>query len=332
VSEPLSVAALAKKNYLVPSQRRQIEESINHLEFMLKDQETREVAMPNTDRIYANMQRDRQMLAEGTPPDYTPREKNQLNALRKKLEQDIQYGMPTADMMERPTPNNVDLHVWHEKANIERIKAWKNTCRSLDPLNDEPNFTSIARLRPSTPPKGNPRKYWQGFDAISWEERVEETMGTTIDDETYQTFIELKLLGWTSRTTICKELGLTVPMYEAAMERLRTSKAAQLVREPEPEPEPAPVATNGKAPDAAKVPTGPALKDAIEAVGLTVHGFSVKYGLYYNDLMKVTKKQAKPGPKMRGLILKGLEEEQRLRDAYAAPLDDPPVQEDEEAT
>ncbi len=219
----ISVATLAKKSYLVPSQRRQIQESVDHLNFMMKDPETREVAMPNTDRLASNLNKDLRMLEEGTPPNYDALTKNKLNTLRRKLETDIQHGMPTADMMERPTPNNIDLHIWWERENVERIAAWKAVCRSLDPNNDEPNFTNIARLRPSTPPIGNPRKYWQGFDAITWEKDIEEHLDITIDDDTYRTFLELKLLEW-APANIKRELGLTDAMYEAAMERLRTNK------------------------------------------------------------------------------------------------------------
>jgi hypothetical protein len=203
-----------------------IEESVEHLNFMMRDPETREVAVPNTDRLMANLRKDEQMLAEGTPPEYDSITKNKLNRLRLKLEEEIQRGMPTADMMERPIPNNIDLHVWWERENVQRVAAWKAICRTLDPHNAEPNFTNIARLRPSTPPVGNPRKYWQNFDAVSWAEGIEETLLHELDDDAYHTFLELKILDWT-KASICKELALTPAMYEAAMERLRTSRMAK---------------------------------------------------------------------------------------------------------
>jgi hypothetical protein len=224
--EELTVAGLAKKSYLIPSQRHMIQESVEHLNFMMRDPETREVAVPNTDRLVSNLRKDEQMLAEGTPPEYDSVTKNKLNRLRIRLEEEIQRGMPTADMMEKPTPNNIDLHVWWERENVQRVAAWKAICRTLDPHNAEPNFTNIARLRPSTPPAGNPRKYWQNFDAVSWAEGIEETLLSELDDTIYHLFLELKLLDWT-KAGICKELALTPEMYEAAMERLRTSKTAK---------------------------------------------------------------------------------------------------------
>lgn len=239
----LTVPELAKRSYLVPSQRRQIQESVDHLQFMMRDPETREVAVPNTDRIAANLDKDMRMLQEGTPPEYDSLTKNKLNALRKKLEEQIQRGMPTADMMERSIPNNIDLHIWWERENTQRVAAWKAICRTLDPHNDEPNFTNIARLRPSTPPVGNPRKYWQGFDAISWEDQIEDTLTSELDDEVYHLFLELKLLDWT-KAGICKELAFSNEMYEVAMERLRTSRAgrrtAESLASPAPSPRPRP--------------------------------------------------------------------------------------------
>lgn len=234
----LSVAELAKKTYLIPAQRQQIEESVAHLNFMIHDPETREVAVPNTDRLVSNLRREEQMLEEGTPPEYDPLTRNKLNRLRLKLEEDIQRGMPTSDMMEKPTPNNVDLHIWWERENVQRVAAWKAICRTLDPHNIEPNFTNIARLRPSTPPSINPRKYWQNFDAVSWQEGIDQSLyQDELDDDVYHTFLELKLLDWT-KVGICKELALTPALYEAAMQRLRASKAAKRTVEKSEEPPP----------------------------------------------------------------------------------------------
>lgn len=220
----LTVQELASKTFLKPDQRRELEQSIEHMEFMLTDRETRESGVaPDTEMLEINIRRDKRTLELGTPPDYAVTTKNKLNALRKKIEEDITHAMPSRDMMEDPTPGNIDHHIWWERINKKRILAWKSVCRILDPHNTEPNFTSIARLRTNTPPKVDSRRYWHGFENVRWEEQIEENLILDLDDEAYQSFLELKLLDW-SKMTICKQLSWSSAMYDAAMTRLHNSK------------------------------------------------------------------------------------------------------------
>lgn len=231
----LTIQALAKQTLFTPTQRQKVEASINQLEYMLKDPVTKEAShvAPDTEMIEANLVRDKSMLQTGLPLDFTGTEKNRLNRLRQEIEKRLQYDMPTFDEMERPLPINVDKHMAWEKLHKQEIKAWKVICRTLDPLNDNVNFTSIARLRTNTPAKGDPRKYWQGFDAVDWDMSVEDAIADALDEDTYRGFLERRILGW-SKVNIQKTMQMSDQLYAACLQKLKDSySVAQTVAQEE---------------------------------------------------------------------------------------------------
>lgn len=220
----LTVQALAKKTLFTPDQRKKVEGSIQQLEFMLKDPVTKEAShvAPDVEMIEACLVRDQAMLQTGIPEEFSTSEKNRLNHLRQELERRMQHDMPTFDEMERPLPVNIDKHMAWEKLHKKEILAWKTVCRTLDPLNDNSNFTSIARLRSHTPAKGDPRKYWQGFDAVNWDLSIEDELADNLDDDMYKGFLEKRILGW-SRTNIQKAMQMSDQFYAACLEKLKRS-------------------------------------------------------------------------------------------------------------
>ena len=220
-----TIAELAKRSLLRPLQRQRIAQSIKTSRDLLDQQHMLQnvygvgIDVPQVQR---NLEADERTLELGTAPDYSMSVKNRLNKMRVALEQSMTHDMLTEDQMERPTAANVDSTIAWQDAHKQHVLAWKTICRILDPNNDNPNFTNIERLRTNTPPKGDPRRYWQGFDAVSWGEDVTEELLGAIDDSDYTRFLEMKVLEWT-KFSICRELAWSDAEYKAAVERFRRS-------------------------------------------------------------------------------------------------------------
>ena len=231
VLETLDVEALSRKTFLRPHQREELQREIQTLEWALKGHSMHDGRpMPHfaTDAdpadpevLQESLERNQSMLQRHDPlaVNVDPMVKNRLYRLMRDLEGKIQADMPSYEMMERPTPVNVDWHMAWEKTHKKNVLAWKAIRRILEPNNTEPNFTNVELLRRSEHPKGDPRKYWQHFEEISFSERVEEEINQ-LSDEQYLEFLKLKALEW-SAVTICKQLGWHRETYELAMARLR---------------------------------------------------------------------------------------------------------------
>jgi hypothetical protein len=232
--EQAAVAEYSKKAYLKPLQRQELKRNVEAAEYMLAHQGSLEGVglAPDYDLAQRNLERDKQMLASGTPPELPVSERNFLFKLQNKLQTMITWDMPTHDQMQRDTAANVDFHMGHMATHKLNIPAWKNIRMTLDRDNDGVNFTNMEILRTNTPPKGDPRRYWRGFENVSWEAETSAELASQIDDESYLKFLEMKLKNW-SVATICRELSWDKAHHEAAMTRFRD--AAQAAEEAEKE-------------------------------------------------------------------------------------------------
>ena len=222
---------LGRQVYLSPQKLQQIRENIQSLEWALRGRSMfggmdmpRDIAFPDhnppePEILRESMEKEQQLLAASTPPAASPLEKNKLYRRLKDLDELITHDMPTYDMMETPTMTNVEHHMAWEKIHKKHILERRSILRILDADNDSPFFVSIEQLRTATPPKGNPRRFFQSFDYIQFQEAQEEEL-SVIDDTSYTKFLELKLRNWTEMT-ICKEMGWTRELYNAAMSRWR---------------------------------------------------------------------------------------------------------------
>lgn len=227
----LTSAFLQKQTYLSPQKREQIRENIQSLEWALRGQSMhrgmdmpRDVPIPGysppePEILQESLDKEQALYAASTPPAVSPLEKNRLFRRLKELDEKIKHAMPTYDMMEQPTMNNVEHHMAWERQAKPLILERKAILRVLDPDNDSTFFTSVEQLRSSTPPKGNPAKLFQNFDYIQFQQTTEATLNL-LDDEGYSRFLELKCAGWAD-ATIQKQLGWTRELYNAAMTRWR---------------------------------------------------------------------------------------------------------------
>ena len=227
----LTPETLSKQTYLAPQKREQIQGSIQSLEWALRgvsmyggmdmprDIHFPGMAPPEPEILRESLERDQQLLQASTPPTLSAIEKNKLYRRLKDLDETITHDMPTYEMMEIPTMSNVEHHMAWERLHKKHILERRNILRILDVDNDSPFFTSVEQLRTATPPKGDPRRFFQNFDYIQFQDAKEEEFAV-VDDESYGRFLELKLAKW-SDATICKQLNWPQETYNAAMARWR---------------------------------------------------------------------------------------------------------------
>ena len=229
----LAPETLSRQTYLAPQKRQHIKENIQSLEWALRGRSMfggmdmpRDIAFPDhnppePEIIRESLEKEQQLLTASTPPEVSSLDKNKLYRRLKDLDALITHDMPTYDMMEQPTMNNVEHHMAWERIHKKHILERRSILRILDTDNDSPFFVSVEQLRTSTAPKGNPRQFFQKFDYIEFQEAQEETLNI-VDDVSYTKFLELKLRGWVEMT-ICKEMGWPREVYNAAMGRWRKS-------------------------------------------------------------------------------------------------------------
>lgn len=236
MAETPSIQTLARQVYFSPMQRQKIERSIAHNEHLLSSPDMRGAihVAPDTELLTFNIDRDKAMLAAGVSPEYDHTTRNKLHALGGAIIDRIaaDEDFLTHDEMERPFQSNVTRLRRFESRNKKHILALKTIRRILDPLNDDPDFTSIAQFRKDTMPLGNPRKYWTGFDNVQWTESVEDTLAAQIPGDVYARFLELKMLNW-SRSTIMRELSMSVKIFNACQARLLQSQGQSQEQETE---------------------------------------------------------------------------------------------------
>ena len=227
----LTPETLSKQTYLAPQKREGIKQSIQSLEWALRgvsmyggmdmprDIVFPGIAPPEPEILRDSLEKDQALLQSSTPPELSGVEKNHLYRRLKDLDAVITHDMPTYDMMEIPTMSNVEHHMAWEKLHKKHILERRNILRILDSENDSPFFTSVEQLRTSTPPKGDPRRFFQNFDYMQFQEAKDEELAV-VDDESYGRFLELKCAGW-AEMTICKQLNWPKETYNAAMTRWR---------------------------------------------------------------------------------------------------------------
>ena len=170
-------------------------------------------------------ERNVKTLRDGSAPDYSPQQKNQLWHLAKRLRDEIKPGMPSYEQLERPTQENIDVFRIHEERTIKKQLALRNIHRILD-TNDE--TVVLETLRPTTPSHVNWEEYYGNFDKIFFSDDQELAYQIqTLDDDTYLGFLRLKAQGVTTPKLIIRELNLSQAAYEACMHRLQEELGAR---------------------------------------------------------------------------------------------------------
>lgn len=109
--------------------------------------------------IHEQLNKVRAQIGTLTPPKITDAEKDKLYAKAKRLESEIQEGMPTRDEMmgravtvqgnpvggRRAIPEIVNKHLAWQAANEKKVREWKNIMRQIDP--ETLNSSNVERLR-----------------------------------------------------------------------------------------------------------------------------------------------------------------------------------------
>ena len=131
-------------NLLRYHQREQLQSEISQAESMLPH------AKPDDKgTIVSNMNRTKKQLQAQSPEPLTPKEKDKLASLEKKLRSRITTNMPTAEVMRKNPAGAVDWHQKWEKANKKLIRMWKNIRIQLNPDSTDRDLSNIERYRPS---------------------------------------------------------------------------------------------------------------------------------------------------------------------------------------
>lgn len=230
--DDISDETMARKTYLKPNQRQELNESIARNEAALLGYAPNGQPMPAVPGIQApdaamlreNISRDRAMLEAGTPPTLTELQIRKRILRVQELDTDIKRGMPSIDQMWRPLAPHVDACIAHSRHNKTRILARKSLLSEIDPGNEEPNFRSVELLRTNDPPTVDLRQYWRNADLIQWKKDAELLQEQEIGEETFARFCMLKLADW-AKVSIRRELALSEIQYEQAMKRAREMKA-----------------------------------------------------------------------------------------------------------
>ncbi len=133
-----------KINLLRYNQRESLKSDIENADKMLP------FAKPDEKgEIVARRNRTQKQLDSQSPEPLTGKEKDQLNALEKKLRSKITHNMPTEEVMRKNPAGAVDWHTRWEKANKKAIKIWKNIRIQLNPDSADRDLANIERYRPS---------------------------------------------------------------------------------------------------------------------------------------------------------------------------------------
>lgn len=99
--------------------------------------------------ILAGIKRNQRQLEANSPVPLTPKEKDTLAALEKKLRTRITTNMPTQEVMRKNPAGAVDWHQRWEKINKPLIRMWKNAVIQLNPDNSDRDLANLERYRPS---------------------------------------------------------------------------------------------------------------------------------------------------------------------------------------
>ncbi len=91
----------------------------------------------------------RKDLNRNSPKPISGETRDAVAALERQLAEKIREGMPANEVMRRNPPGAVDAHIKWEKANKDRILAWKNCRVLLNPDSNEKDLCNVEMLRPS---------------------------------------------------------------------------------------------------------------------------------------------------------------------------------------
>jgi len=133
-----------KKNLLRFHQREQLKGEITQAEGMLA-----QAKIEDRGTILAGINRTKRQLDSQSPTPLTPKEKDTLHSLEKRLRTRITTNMPTEEVMRKNPAGAVDWHQKWEKVNKPLIRMWKNAVIQLNPDNSDRDLSNLERYRPT---------------------------------------------------------------------------------------------------------------------------------------------------------------------------------------
>ena len=232
----ISIENFGGRTFLRPMQRQELEYSIRDAEDRLQRPDILEMAGGDPATLQKQLQREKRMLDEGTPPDYDGPTLNKLVKKLEKCDRILTNGMPTHTMMERGRPADVmhfDAHMNHRHADAEdgvyttkrADLARKNYIIALEgktPSSLDTSFLSHGILRTDTV-RGNPELFRKNYDFTAWRESVEADLAGQLDEEEYLFFCGLKALEWAD-INIRRKLDWSIQTFDLAMARWRSEQ------------------------------------------------------------------------------------------------------------
>ncbi len=316
----LSVASLAKKTYLNFDQRQELERSIDATNTMLEETRAGRVD-GDAEALEKQLRNERTMLGSGSPPELDTVSKNRLYHKVKELETKFTEALPTYEQMQVASPSHVDWHTAWERNHQQDVLAWKTGLMMLDPNNTEPNFRNVARLRGNTRQGTDPRKYWQGFEAIKFEaveQQIIDDLMATLDDAAYMQFLQYKAAGWAQKS-ILKQLDWSKELYAAAQARFEKSMP-QIAHPSQEDSEAEGNLTAFTAePEEVETQEDPWPVPMIKAAGLSINKFCQRNGLEGTQFHKM-KKSGKWSAAYKKAIEKGLKTLQEKKSGVTEPV------------
>jgi len=107
----------------------------------------------NITRYVQHLKRD--LEANSPPTDISGETKNALYQEEKRLEADIREGMLPVEVMRRNPTGAVSHHTRWEKEKKEKILAWKNIRRVLNPNDESEDLANVEMIRPTMAAPGD---------------------------------------------------------------------------------------------------------------------------------------------------------------------------------
>src|SRR5574341_411952 len=133
-----------KQNLLRYNQRELLKRDLENYELSLQ-----EAKGPDRAVLLRRKAQTERMLHDQSPVPLTPKEKDKLSDLEKKLRTRIVENMPSDEVMRRNPPGAVDWNRRWLEANKRLIRIWKNTRIQLNPDSQDRDLANIERYRPS---------------------------------------------------------------------------------------------------------------------------------------------------------------------------------------
>ena len=133
-----------KINLLRYNQREELKHDISNAQEHLQH-----AKQEDKGTILAGIKRSQRQLEANSPVPLTPKEKDTLNSLEKKLRTRITTNMPTQEVMRKNPAGAVDWHQRWETINKPLIRMWKNAVIQLNPDSSDRDLSNLERYRPS---------------------------------------------------------------------------------------------------------------------------------------------------------------------------------------